>query len=266
MDYEYITVTYPAEHIACVTLDRPERLNAINGKTLSELDHAIYKIAQNDDIRAWLLTGAPRPDGRPCFSAGVDLKAIGEGIRMDRYQGPQVTNAIDNMLKPSIAVIDGVASTGAVELALACDFRLVGERAAISDWHLKNLGAGLGAWGSPTRWLQLVNAARVKEIILTGKVIGPEEACEMGFATACYPTERLLNEALSMAQTICTMDPQGVATALAHIQQSDAHFRDHSLHLAEQLSGWLGKSASFLTRSRRLLQKQAKDRKDRPDN
>lgn len=253
MSEERIRIDRPATHIACVTLTRPERLNAIDGAMLEELNRAVNQIARDDEIRVWLLTGAPRPDGRPCFSAGVDIKAVTEGVPIDRHLGPRVTNAIDDMLKPSIAVIDGVASTGAVELALACDFRLVGKSAQISDWHLKHLGSGLGAWGSPTRWIELVGPALTKEIILTGRVLSADEAMTAGFANRSASSSDLMAQAIEMAETIAAMNPAGVREALAHIQQSRAQMRDHSLNLAQQIPQWFGPGKSFAQRVEQVV-------------
>lgn len=258
MSYEYIQVDTPADHVACVTLDNPSRLNAINRTMMRELDRAVRSIARDDDIHVWMLKGAPRKDGRPCFSAGVDMKAVAEGTRMESHMGPRVSNAMDDMLKPSIAVIDGVASTGGVELALACDFRLLGEAAEISDWHLKTLGAGLGGWGSPTRWLELVGPSVTKEIILTGRVLDAENALRTGFANAIYSSEELFDKALEMARTMAAMNPSGVRAALAHIQQSGAPSRDYSLKLATQIGRWFESAETFGERAQKALQARGK--------
>ena len=253
MSYEYILVERPVQRVASITLNNPPRLNAINGDMLRELDRAVRRIERDDEVRAWLLTGAPRPDGRPCFSAGVDLKAINEGVRLDPHLGPRVTNTIDDMLKPSVAVLDGVASTGAIELALACDFRLVGAQAAISDWHLKRLGSGVGSWGSPARWLSLVGPAVTKEMILTARVMNADEAVASGFATARHPSKELYGQALDMAETMAGMNPEGVSQALAHIQQSGARERDHSLTLATQVRQWFGSPETFSERASKVM-------------
>ena len=255
MAYETIVYEKPEEHVASITLKRPERLNAINGTMLEELDDAVTAIERDDDVRVFLLTGAPRPDGRPCFSAGVDLKMAAEGGRMDPNLGPNVTNNIDDMLKPSIAVVDGPASTGGVELALACDFRLVGQAAQISDWHLKNLGTGLGGWGASTRWTRLVGATRTKEIILTGKVVTAEEAYRIGFATAAHPSDRLWEEALSMARAIAGMSPEGVRMTLAHLDHNMDMSRDQALRFAQLAPKWFGIQSNFQTRAKAFFGK-----------
>ena len=120
----YTCIKYAVEeHIAVVTLHRPERLNALSVALLQELQAAIRQARSDEDVRLVVITGSPRPDGRPCFSAGDDLKEMAAGVAMPPGLGFDLTNMIDDLLKPTIAVIDGICSTGAVELALSCDLR-----------------------------------------------------------------------------------------------------------------------------------------------
>ena len=256
MAYEFIDYDIE-DHVAVITMHRPERLNALHGPLLEELLSAVQDVRGNDDVRVFLLTGGPRTDGRPCFSAGVDLKAASEGIKLDGRVGPDLTNMIDDLLKPSIAVVDGVCSTGAVELALSCDFRIVGETAQISDWHLKNLGTGLGGWGASTRWTRLVGVAKTKEIILTGKVVDGQEAYRIGFATAVHSSDRLMAEAKTMAKTIAGMSPEGVRLTLAHLDKTADMSRDQSLRWAEILPQWFNMRGSFEDRARSFLDKRS---------
>ena len=107
MAYESIRYETPAEHVVAITLERPARLNALTGPLLDELADAVARVAADDAVRVFLLTGAARPDGRPCFGAGVDLRAFAEGEGVSEEQGFTLTNAIDDLLKPSIAVIVG---------------------------------------------------------------------------------------------------------------------------------------------------------------
>ena len=144
------------------------------------------------------------------------------------------------MLTPSIAVIDGVCTTGAAELDMACDFRLVAPGARISDWHLKKLGTGLGAWGGSTRWARLVGTQNAKEIILTGKTLSGDEAHRMGFASAVHPSETLFDEAIAFATKIAEMDPRGVRLTLAHLDRSSDMSRDQALRWAQLAGDWLG--------------------------
>ena len=131
-------------HVLVLRINRPESVNAINSRVLDELTRAVKEAGRNDSVRCLVLTGAPRADGRPCFSAGVDLKEAATGQVLPGNPGSRLCNLLDDLLTPSIAMIDGVCTTGAVELALACDLRVVAESAQISDWHLSRLGSGLG--------------------------------------------------------------------------------------------------------------------------
>ena len=258
MDFEHIRWSTPEQGIAVVTLSRPERLNTLTSPLFDELETALDRIERDDSIRAWVLTGAPRPDGRPCFSAGVDVRAFAEGKGVGTGQGFRITNRIDDMLKPSVAVIDGVCSTGGAELALSCDLRIVGEAAEISDWHLKNLGTGLGGWGASTRWSKLVGVTKAKEIILTGKVVDGEEAVRCGFATALHASDRLMDEAIAMATRITEMDPKGVGLTLAHLDRNQDMSRDQALRWAELLPDWLGVSTDVASKSENVLGKTRK--------
>jgi len=255
MAYEFIRFEIAEDHVAVVTLARPERLNALHGPMLDELLDAVAAIERDDAIRVFLLCGAPRADGRPCFGAGVDLRSFAEGSGVTTEQGFALTNTIDDLLKPSIAVIDGVCTTGAVELALACDLRLVGGSAQISDWHLKNLGTGLGAWGASTRWARLVGTTRAKEIILTGKVVDADEALRIGFATAAHDSSALWSEALALARTIAAMDPDGVRLTLAHLDRIGDMSRDEALRWAQLAPRWLGVRQSMRGKADAVLGK-----------
>lgn len=226
--------------IAVVTLDRPERLNALSGPLLDALAETVEEIERDPDVRVFLLRGSPRPDGRPCFSAGVDVQAFADGEGVTEEQGFALTNRIDDLLKPSIAVIDGVCTTGGGEIALACDFRLVARTARISDWHLKKLGTGLGAWGASTRWARECGVTNAKQMLLTGREIDGDEAFRIGFASGVYESDALWEAALGMASAIAGMSPDGVRLVLAHLDRIGDMSRDQALRWAKLSAEWLG--------------------------
>jgi len=259
LSYRFIRYGLPEPGIARITLNRPERLNALHGPLLEELRDALEQIERDPEVRVFLLDGAPRADGRPCFCAGADLKAAAEGLNADELLGQAVTNGIDDMLKPSIALVDGVCSTGGVELALACDLRLVGESAQISDWHLKNLGTGLGGWGGSTRWARLVGVANAKRVILTGQVVDGAEALRIGFAQGLYASGRLWDEAMAMARGIATMNPRGLALTLAHYDHTMDMSRDESIRFADLFRKWLGAGQSFDQSARSVLERKTRE-------
>lgn len=237
--FDTIRLEKREDGIAVITLDRPKRLNALSGPLLDELAAAVEDINGDPDVRVFLIQGAPRPDGRPCFSAGVDVQAFADGQGVTEEQGFALTNRIDDLLKPSIAVIDGICTTGGGEIALACDFRIVARSAQISDWHLAKLGTGLGAWGASTRWARECGVTNAKQMLLTGRVIDGDEAFRIGFASAVYESADLEAGALEMAGQIAGMNPAGVKLVLAHLDRIDDMSRDQALRWAQLSADWL---------------------------
>jgi len=225
--------------VALLTLNRPEKLNALTGSLLQALSDAVDDFAADPAVHVFVLRGAPRPDGRPCFSAGVDVSAFVDDDGVTEEQGFELTNKIDDLLKPSICVIDGICTTGGAEIALACDLRLVGGQARISDWHLKKLGTGLGSWGASTRWARECGVTEAKRMLLTGREIDGDEAVRIGFASACHASDVLEAEAISMAEAIAGMNPDGVKLVLAHLDRIDDMSRDQALRWAQLSADWL---------------------------
>lgn len=243
-------------HVLILRIDRPESMNAINGRVIEELTRAVKHAQHDDSVRCLVLTGRPRADGRPCFSAGDDLKEAAAGKTPPGNPGNRLCNLIDDLLKPSIAVIDGVCTTGATELALACDLRVVAESAQISDWHLSRLGSGLGGWGASTRLSRLVGVAQAKDIILTGKVMDGREAHRVMFAQRVVPSEHLWEEAMIMAGAIAEMSPDGVRMTLAHLSRVEDLSKEESLSFATQVQQWFrADGRSFPERARQVLAK-----------
>ncbi|MFN8532141.1 MAG: enoyl-CoA hydratase/isomerase family protein [Dehalococcoidia bacterium] len=225
-----------------VTLNRPHVLNAISRSMTAELVEAFKQIEADPEARVLLVTGAPRQDGRPCFSAGADLKdphgrqpsPPGEPLRhtldaaWEVLQGSGPRNEsvyhpafslLEQMRTPSIAVVDGICTTGGLELILCCDLRIVAETAQITDWHIKNLGV-IGGAGVTTRLPQLVGTARAKEIVWTGAPISGQEAYRIGLANRVVPSATLMTEAKALARTIAEQSPYAVAASKAVIDSA----------------------------------------------
>ena len=229
-------------------------MNAINSRVIDKLTAAVKEARRDDSVRCLVLTGAPRTDGRPCFSAGVDLKEAAAEQIPPGNPGNLLCNLLDDLLKPSIAVIDGVCTTGAMELAMACDLRIVAESAQISDWHLSRLASGLGGWGASTRLSRLVGVAQAKDIILTGKVIDGREAHRIMFAQRVVPSEQLWDEAMNMARAVAGMSPDGLRMTMTHLSRVEDLSKEESLSFAAQVRGWFTTNeSSFLQTAGRLL-------------
>ena len=239
--------------IEILRLTRPDRLNAIDATMLSELIAAGRRIRKDDSIHCVILTGGPRSDGRPCFSAGDDLIEAAAGETPSGNPGRVLTDLIDEMLTPWIAAIDGVCTTGALELALACDLRFVADTARISDWHLARLGSGLGGWGASTRLSRLVGVAQASDLILTGKEIDGAEALRIGLAQRMVASEDLWDETITAAKAIGSMSRAGVRMTLAHLSRVEDLDKAEALRFADQVRQWMPSTSTFKEAAERVL-------------
>jgi enoyl-CoA hydratase len=231
--YEHILFEIVAEHVGRVTLDRPDAANALSPALFVELDDAVRRIESDDDIRVWMLTGAPRPDGCPWFSAGADLKAATKPYAGRRVDPAQLIDRIDDMLKPSIAVIPGFCTTGALELVMACDLRLAATSARLSDWHLRATGLGIGQWGSAVRLSRLVGIDKAKELLLTGVEVTGAEAAQIGLVNRVVADDELDAVALALASSIAAMPRRGVRTTLGFLAMQEDMAKKEALRWAD---------------------------------
>jgi enoyl-CoA hydratase/carnithine racemase len=254
----YTTISYEtvAEHIVLVTLNRPDRANALNRVLFEELDDATKKIEKDKDVYVWMLTGAPRPDGRPWFTAGADLKAVADVGPTPHWLANAVIDRIDSMLKPSIAVIDGFCTTGGMELILGCDIRVATETAQFCDWHLKNTGAGIGGWGAATRLSRVVGLPKAKELLLTGAAIDGKEAHRIGLVNRVFPPGKLMEGALEMAKAIAGMRPDGVRLTMGFLETQMDMDLHQALFWADTVDGYMGIPRRFADMTERFQQRQ----------
>jgi enoyl-CoA hydratase/carnithine racemase len=249
-DYEFLRYETPAPHVVRVVLDRPAAANALHKGLMDELEASVRRLDRDPEVRAWILTGAPRPDGRPCFSGGMDLKAA--GAKAGRPRGDVVTDLIDDLLTPSIAVVDGVCTTGALELALACDLRIVADTAAISDLHMPRFGLALGGWGGTARLSRLVGQDKAKEIFLLNPTLDGDEAARIGLANRCVPAAELDRAGLAAAAHIAGLHPEGVRTMMGYFAvEADMGKREavHWSRLAARFPAFRGRPRSEVAAS-----------------
>lgn len=225
----YETIKYEKEDGFCViTLNRPKSLNALNVQMWMDLGSALNEIDNDDEIKAFIFTGAPRPDGRPCFCAGADLKEMAgfatggvvptapntapapprpspvKTFWSHRQPKPAMVGTFEKITwspKISIAAIDGICTAGGTELALACDLTVVAETAQISDMHVKNLG-WIGGAGGTANMAWRVGVSKAIELCCTGDVIDGKEAYRIGFANKVFPPDKLIEGAKELARKI----------------------------------------------------------------
>ena len=194
-----------------ITLNRPQRLNAINNDLLREMMACLRQAAQDKEADVVVLTG----EGR-AFCAGQDLKETNAGLSIEEYleeaDGLQeVERIILKLGKPLLGAIRGYALGGGCEFAMSCDIRIAAEDAVFG---FPETGVGLTVTTAGTKLLtQLVGLGKCKELILTGGFIDAEEAYRIGLANKVVPADRLMAETMKMAETIAGRSP--LATRLS---------------------------------------------------
>jgi enoyl-CoA hydratase/carnithine racemase len=212
--FEQIVVTAEAG-IATVTLNRPERYNALGSRIVDELDEALESIEGAGEVRAMVLTGA----GDKAFCSGVDLKERAEMDADGRWSHNRALGTFAERFArlqvPTIAALNGLAFGGGLEIALACDFRVAAEGARFA---LPEVGIGIvpGAGGTQ-RLPRLIGVTKAKELILTGRRISAEDALDMGLVSKVVPRSSLMEEARSLAEEIAANSPLAVAYAKAAV-------------------------------------------------
>src|SRR5208282_5247649 len=186
--------------IAYVTINRPEKLNALNLQVMEELFACFQTLQKDEEVRVVILTGA----GEKAFVAGGDINELArlsplEGMTTAQF-GQQVLSLIENLGKPVIAAINGFALGGGCELAMACTLRIAAETARLGLPEVK-LGLIPGYAGSQ-RLPRLIGKCRALELILTGDPVTAPEAHRLGLVNQVVPAPELLPAAEKLAQKI----------------------------------------------------------------
>jgi enoyl-CoA hydratase len=215
-DYQNIAVSIE-EKIALITMNRPRVLNAINMDTLRELYSAIHHVNGLDGTKVVILTGA----GDKAFAAGADIKDLVNWDVFEALQfaqlGCQVMEALENMEKPVIAAINGLAVGGGCEIAIACDIIIASEKAVFGLPEV-NLGT-IQAFGGTQRLPRLVGKTQAKELIFTGEPIDAKRAYEIGLVNRICPHGQVLEEAKKMAATIASKGATAIQLAKKAINE-----------------------------------------------
>ena len=209
----YETLLYDTRNsVGYVKINRPEKLNALNRRTMEELFACFHALQNDKEIRVVILTGS----GEKAFAAGADINELAlqtpvEGKETSQF-GQRVLNLIENLGKPVIAAINGLALGGGCELAMACTLRIAAETARLGQPEVK-LGLIPGYAGSQ-RLPRLVGKCRALELILTGEPVTAPEAHRIGLVNQVVPAAELLPAAERLAQKIIANAPLAVKFAL----------------------------------------------------
>ncbi len=198
------------EHIATVTISRPEKLNALDPATVAELVRVFEGLVAKDAPRAAILTGAGK-----AFVAGADISAMATmsttEARRFAEAGHHLAAVLESAPFPVIAAVNGFALGGGCELALACDFIYASDKAKFGQPEVK-LGV-IPGFGGTQRLARRVGIGKARELCYTGDVIGADEALSIGLANAVFPGEELLDKARGAAARIAQQGPLAVAQA-----------------------------------------------------
>lgn len=201
--------------VALITINRPEVRNALDTETWRLLLQAFLDLEADAGINVILVTGA----GDKAFVAGADLNSLKARSSAATFNGetPQIVARIEKVTKPTIAVINGFALGGGLELAMACDIRIASRKAKLGQTEI-NVGILPGAGGTQ-RLPRLVGVAKAKELIFTGKIISADEAEKIGLVNMVVDSEALMEAAWAMANEIASKSQITVQVAKQVVSQ-----------------------------------------------
>ena len=241
-------------NIAYLTLNRPTVLNALNKSLLIEFKKELENIQNNDKIQAIIVTGA----GDKAFSAGADIDYLNQAsplqVRELANYAVSVTKSIENLNKISIALINGFALGGGLELAESCMFRFAVPSAKLGHPEVR-IGAVAG-WGGTTRLPRLIGKSRAVEMLLTGKMIEAKKALQMGLVNRVVEAENLKIEGEKFIQEILENSPIAVNFTWDAIHRGLDLPIDESTKLGADYFGLVASSKDFQEGTQAFLNKQ----------
>lgn len=207
------------EGTAIITINRPDKMNALNKEVINDLSAAFDEVYQNNEIKAVLLTGA----GAKAFVAGADIT---EFIELDAAGGQalatrgqeMVFNKIENCPKPVIAAVNGFALGGGCELAMSCHFRIASDNAKFGQPEV-NLGL-IPGYGGTQRLTALVGKGKAMELCMTGNLVDAQEALTIGLVNHVTTPDTLLEKAKDIIRIIKTKSPMAVSKVITCINKA----------------------------------------------
>lgn len=213
---EFTTLATTAENgIFTITINRPDKLNALNKTVLEELDAAMDLVYNDKEIKAVIITGA----GEKAFVAGADIAEFvavknSEGASLAK-KGQDIFFKIENCSKPVIAAVNGFALGGGCELAMACHFRLASTNAKFGQPEV-NLGL-IPGYGGTQRLTMVVGKGKAMELMMTGNMINAEEAKTLGLVNHVELPENLIPKTKEIINTILSKSPVAVSKVIAAV-------------------------------------------------
>ncbi len=239
--------------IVYLTLNRPEVLNALNKPLLLEIQKELERIREDRDIRAVVFTGA----GDRAFSAGADIEYLNQAsplqVRELARLAVTVTHLIENLNKVSIALINGFALGGGLELAEACMLRIAVDSARFG--HPEVLLGAVAGWGGTTRLPRLIGKGRAAEMLLTGKTIDAREALQFGLINRVTEPEKLQHAGKMLLRDIFRNGPLAVNMTWDALHRGLDLSIDESAKLGADYFGLIASTEDFRAGTQAFLQK-----------
>lgn len=232
----YTTLLTSAENgILTATINRPDKLNALNKDVMADLAALVKNIQSDAEVRSVIITGA----GPKAFVAGADISefsglSVEEGTALARH-GQEIFSSIENSPKPIIAAINGFALGGGCELAMACHFRIASSNARFGQPEV-NLGL-IPGYGGTQRLTQLIGKGRALELLLTGNLIDAQQALQYGLVNYVVPQDELISKSKEVLNIINSKAPLAVAKC---IQSANAVFDESKNGFEEEIRAFGG--------------------------
>ena len=201
------------DQVRTITINRPDKLNALNRETIAELEQALNDADNNKSTRVVIITGS----GEKAFVAGADIKefadfGIEEGKALSRDGHIKLFDRVENMSKPTIAAVNGFALGGGLELAMGCHFRIASENAKMG---LPEVSLGvIPGYGGTQRLTQLVGKGKAMEMITTAGMMGANDALQWGLVNQVVPQSELMDTCMGIAKKIKKNSPMAIANAI----------------------------------------------------
>jgi enoyl-CoA hydratase len=242
-----------SDGIARVTINRPDKLNALNDGVITGLGELAAKVTTDSAVRAVILTGA----GEKAFVAGADIGELARcgasEARTLSEKGSRVFRQWERCPKPVLAAVNGFALGGGCELALACHLRIASENAKFGQPEVR-LGI-IPGYGGTVRLPRLVGRGRALEMLLSGNPIDAQEAWRIGLVNRVVPQNQLLAESTRLLQVILENGPLAVHGCLEAVDQQEGLSLDEALDLESRRFGTLAGSTDFKEGTAAFLEK-----------
>ncbi len=253
MPYETLTLDV-TDRIATLTVNRPDKLNALNNRVIAELGEAIDSLRADRDVGGIILTGAGR-----AFVAGADISELeqveGDSAEALAKRGQAVFSRFETSPKPVIAAVNGFALGGGCELAMACHVRIASENAKFGQPEVK-LGL-IPGYGGTQRLPRLVGKGRALQLLLTGELIDAQEALRIGLVNRVASAADLLPGASAMLRAMLANAPLALGACIDAVNHGADADLDTALSLEASAFGRLGATSDKREGTRAFLEKRA---------